>query len=707
MSVLKQVIKLRDMFVGYVNQATDFNRALITGIAPATNLSFVNDKNVVVNLSTGGLLKFSNEDDDVVQEVDITQAGEDALQTQLLTRDVTIDLGQFKVGDMLSGVGEASDLYSVLAMMSSKFSYANRMSYSDVNSILSTVSDSDDVKKFKVAMLNATDGSGYITGKSFFATIESMFTQTKNSSDGGSFDVDDSSPFQFSALFSTILEMASPIFSVMFLAIRGILTGIIAVITIVFKSVFSIFNKIFETRINYDNSKLNIMTNCPVLAMDSMLSKGKPASSISYTDYEYYMTEIPVPHDRRVQAVDDKGIAIFKWWNPDYTDFRFNAYEYPWLDPFATIKWLSYYNGGLIEFLDNKLYFKRLSDWQQLVEWDSQYYKDFIRYCSYEGTGYQPENEIEVLYSLIIGLWIRTCFEMVKQSRLNNSQYLLANSTVNIIGFADPDEEVFQIPGYILNKLVNDSAFMDDPRLLLLNISMDSNNGYNYMADQWSKLMKDRFYAHNDNPVGEIWDSTDTSMLKVVSSSYYNFYMPYSYFVGTNFVRRVSGLTYISDPVAVDQYYSYGNSYQPDCIPSDFAISYPIAIGSEMAAVAIATAAIVTAAAVTIANVSKAIQKRKISKSLMRVKKVSDLRDDYLDDPTNKTKRQAYENAVYSYNKWGSVFGWGQYDGVNDWINFDDSEVSGIGLTNWLNATSTEADIRELILLIKQLIRAD
>lgn len=679
MSVFKQFIALRDKLAEHVQHGLD-----------ALNLISTGDDSIVL---TNDVLPAFDDKTVKVENGTLTLYNPDGTICAVKNYEDVKDLDEYiegydiKWSELVDNISDGAATYQLMGDLMSKFSYTNRISYSDVSNYMDKYDVSDKSVLYD-SLFSATDEEGYISRTNFVVIVKQWFNNAKAAVTGNSYSVDTTNPYSLQVIMNILSEVVSTVITIVCTALT-IAFGVIGVLVSAILSLVSqIIGKLDTFALmSVDPNAITNYIKGPVIAVDGL---------------ESYVT-LHVSEPFRVTLTESNGLAIITW-PKDFDDYskglRVNGYLYPCWKGLPLIR--KFLQAGVISIIDrdddSSLNYDQVvfSHADTIAEVRSHaMYPDNLRY----GDNESPIDKREIALSLMVDHLIRS---MRGYKRVYDS---VPDYYFSVVLAPSPATGMDEMGKYLLAlgniiQYIHDNPSASDEQIYDNCESMLS-TGLNELTN----YIKDVVFP-NRNVIGTTYDNTQNAACSVESGTHgggwdrfpllrsvllgtenNGFYIPQE---GT--VLRLVGKY---NPSIVDE------TIITDTVPTDFGISLPAFDADQVTSFMVAAGIVATLTSLASSMLKKAINKRRYAKQALRADKLDKLREAYLEDPTNATKQKDFQNAAYRYNKLGKWFGWGTYDAANGWVDTSTGTALTLSSLDTDNTASNQAVLKRILSLIK------
>jgi len=675
MAVFKQMIQLRDKVVESYGANVDALEWFKNGTRPVNDIVPVpvDGENIALHFQSNGYLTIDR-DGEVLK---------DMIYTDLATMQEQIaDDLPYTTVDLVNKLSESTTVYESISDLCTKYSYTNRVPLTDIFNQLDQV-PSAEVQSFKNDLFMISTKDGYVTLPTFIKMADNYFGKAKEATDDEALEVDTTNPFTLQAVINVALFIISSALSAICTALSGVFGGFMLAIGAIIQLLTNMWSALnTQAEYEYDPTSGNTFVCGPVMMVDGFRRYCSPG-----------WNSVVIPHNRHVYYKDRGGVAGFIWLNDDYSDYRTNCYLEAFYKPMEAFEFLI--NKGAFSLTGDGLGISNLSVNYSILR--TLYDNDSIP--NYDGDNSAPISKVEVIASLAMGLLIQEiiCY--------GNTHDMSTPPSIGIQGFfnnTDPtisDGQDEKLTFRCAQLLIETHFFGGSTLEEQLKFIMD--NGYDSKVAQcFTSWLAADVLSHGANFYcrATTWEGCSVLSTSIGSSS--NWPMIYSFAPLHPMI-----LSEASGPKCREQEYS--GSLLSDCLPSTFGITLPKLNLGQVVQLLEVMAIIVIASAIAITPLRVKMAKRRYGKEALRADNINKKRTEYLNDPTNAAKRDAYESAALKFDLGGKWFGWGSFDAANGWVNSGpaDSYTDSIKFNQMFSKQqSLNNDLSSLITQIRNLI---
>jgi hypothetical protein len=632
MSRFLNIVKIRDS----LGELSETNFEVLTEIANGnvseTWRKRINDFYTVT--IEGDTIRTSNNSGTQLKSMKFTDIS--SLYTTGIADDSDISYGM-----VIDDVAVGANLYEKLSQVSAKFAYTDRVKLTDIDVIINDW-NSGEGKTLKNYLYQAANREGYLTSSAFFTTLNEWMKCISGALDDNSVELDQSNPYAYADLFNVLVQTIGTFITLLISALKGIFAVLLTVIAAVIRIISSAFEAI--------TSKLDMIYNIDC-ANDFVA--GPMLSTIIYTSAEpngvdWGTHAFGYDHDRRIHYAEDKGIALFTWWNDNYDGLKVNAYMYPYFKPGCYTQLI---NANVLEYTNV------LGEGPRLKGHPENLTDSVLSSLDHYTDSELPADEIEVLKSLFLGNIIRSIisFNDGWSGGVYDTWYI----------------DVNPLNSPSVNWKADQKIQFWGGRLLVWGTPSTQTSYAKPLGEAYTELYVDMIIPYNTSILGiQSTINPEDIQYNTDIGKWIRFLSPME---GTNILQRAYN-PFVPDS---NKYWRFNNTngpsndmdYMVDCIPSDFGIRLPRVVTDKMIFLTEMLAVGVTIAAIGYSVIGRIMRKKKLYKQYVRSKKIADakaLADEHPDDPQYVN---AYIDEVIRYDRLGKWFGWGSYDMQNAWFD--------------------------------------
>jgi hypothetical protein len=556
--------------------------------------------------------------------------------------------GETEIGEVFSRASSNADTYQVLSQLATKYSYANRVKYNDL--LLYTDGlVGDDVRTIKESLFNATNDEGYVSLHSFLSILQSWKKDVDEAADDESFEIDTTNPFRLECLMNTVISGVYEVASIILTAVKGIWAVIAALILGVINVIMRMVNYVGDlSDVKLDYECNNQFVSGPIIATENIT----PGNTT-------------IPRDGHIYYSSNGGASTFTWWNSDKTKIKMNSYLEPYLKPYQTINWLVD-NGYLSYTKENNISWLYIPE--SYTNWKygwSHIYDSIPDWCKHSASD-PAVTPGEVIGSIgtnlvVYSIYLAACNNISITGRYQfGIKYVSSSTPGTVHPTASSDEKVFF---YAIRHLLMamDEASYDD---FIAHQDMDMEQ----LADNLTSWLSNDILPKRDSLLQRATSPTALGVVYNYSGSAIDDYVSWNMVLPYTLAGLNQDAVFI-DNNGIYQIYTALETMTADCLPVKTGVTLPAfnsdSLKQVFAIIAIAT----TVATISVTALSVSMAKRRRGKQALRAANINKLREEYLADPTDQAKREAFESASLKFDVFGRVFGWGSYDAANGWFN--------------------------------------
>lgn len=593
-----------------------------------------------------------------------------------------VDNSGLTVSDYLETMSSTGDAYSLLGSITTKFSYSNRVSLTDLNAMIDNVvtqqSLNYDITSLKDQLLAVSDNEGYVTAKSWLVSVRDWIRSCKEGTDNYSPDLDNTAPNTLSSIYNIISTVVETVLTTIFGLLGAIFGAIFNAIASVLRNLFSNLANYFNSGGTMDITAPNAFVKGVLISCESSRSQYHNLYDLTYQDYSINYCELP-------------SAGFFFWQGQTEFRIRSNAYLTPKYSFSAIAKFINDVHVNGTDYGTTLPFSITVNTYDQVTKIYRNSNTQCIDYLADNLLEYQDDDDIAIACADLkdFSLSVAAC---------EFYRVLLAGSDYAFVDTASS----WQPSDYSMRMAalgavaVMDYLNFNDPFHTITEADLyESITGYlNFMYSISTSL---------DGSTPYIVDFPANSAGVKLHYPLNPIYV-YNKLAFTNeYLQSTVGMSWsiVSDVLYTDWYYnnSVNNRYvKANCLPCNFFVEYNGVSLSEVMATVVLASIVAISAAVIYTKAAKAIRIKKIKKQSLRSRNLAKLKSDWEADPDNTDKLNAYAQAVDKYNRIGRILHWGSYDAANGWVNSyssANSVVSAIPQTKSIlsKAVSTLQDI--------------